>query len=81
MYALQSYEFVRKARAEKILACTREAKRVYESLDEYANASDERVDKTANELVNWLWQGKLDLDGEVERGKKEFDRLRGEGAN
>ncbi|GJJ13749.1 hypothetical protein Clacol_008005 [Clathrus columnatus] len=75
---LRSYEFIRKPRSEKILQCTREAKRVLEFMGEYATASNEYIKKTFDERVLWLWEGKLDLDQEVERGRKEFERLRNE---
>ncbi|GJJ16131.1 hypothetical protein Clacol_010411 [Clathrus columnatus] len=73
---LRSYEFIRKPRAEKVLQCTREAKRALEFMDEYATASGEYINKSFDTLVQWLWEGELDLDEEVERGRKEFERLR-----
>ncbi|GJJ13743.1 hypothetical protein Clacol_007999 [Clathrus columnatus] len=73
---LRSYGFIRKPRSARILQCTREAKRVLEFMEEYA--SNEDINKTSNELVLWLWEGKLDLDEEVEGGRKEFERLRNE---
>lgn len=75
-HILHSYGFIRKERAERVLKSTREAKRAYESLDEYTDASDEHIERTVNGLVNWLWQGKLDLDEEISRGRREFERLR-----
>lgn len=75
-HILRSYEFIRKPRAEKILGCTREAKLALESLDEYATSGDEYINDTLNKLIEWLHEGKYDIDADIERGKKEFERLK-----
>ncbi|KIJ50901.1 hypothetical protein M422DRAFT_158947, partial [Sphaerobolus stellatus SS14] len=71
--ALFAYEKVRKPRATRVLYCTREAKKVYESQENYEQADGATILEALSEAVEWLWDGKGDIDDDVAEALKFMD--------
>ncbi|KIJ50922.1 hypothetical protein M422DRAFT_244874 [Sphaerobolus stellatus SS14] len=68
--ALAAYERVRKPRATRVLYCTRESRKAYESQENYEQADEATIFDALTRAVEWLWDGKDEIDEDVDKALK-----------